>query len=630
MQQNTQHQNTGHGPGVAIALAALGVVFGDIGTSPLYALKECFHASHGIPIVFENVVGILSLIFWSLITVVSLKYIAFIMRADNNGEGGILSLLALTLRTEHKTHWRRGILVAIGLFGAALFFGDGVITPAISVLSAVEGLKIAAPGLDPFILPITVIVLVSLFLIQRHGTASVGAFFGPVMLIWFAALAWLGIINISRHPDVLHLINPLWGLRFIVEHQVIAFIVLGAVVLTVTGGEALYADMGHFGRKPIYRAWFFIVFPALVLNYCGQGALLLADPSAVANPFYLLTPKWAMYPMIGLSTLATVIASQAVISGVFSVTRQAVQLGYLPRFEIQHTSSKEIGQIYIPSINWALLAAIILLVLTFRTSSNLASAYGIAVTMTMICDTILAMVVAYKLWKWHPASVLVVGIPFLTIDFAFFGATSLKIVQGGWVPLMIGITMVTLMSTWKRGRALLFERLSHETMPLNLFVNSIGGGSVQTVPGTAVFMTGSHQYVPHAMLHNMKHNKILHERNVLLTLVTRDIPFVSESERFSLTEISHNFYLITGYYGFKEQPDVPALLGQCHKEGLDFDMMDTSFFLSRERIISRVGPGMSALREKLFIAMSRNAGAATDFFQIPTNRVVELGTQIEL
>lgn len=616
-------------PGIALALGALGVVFGDIGTSPLYALKECFHAGHGIPISFENVVGILSLIFWSLVTVVSLKYVAFIMRADNNGEGGILSLLALALRSEQRKTWRRSLLIAVGLFGAALFFGDGMITPAISVLSAVEGIKVAAPALDPYVIPITILVLVSLFFIQRHGTASVGAFFGPVMLVWFLTLAWLGIININRHPDVLHLINPVWALRFILEQQVIAFVVMGAVVLTVTGGEALYADMGHFGRKPIHRAWFFVVFPALVLNYCGQGALLLADPTAVENPFYLLAPDWALYPMIGLATLATVIASQAVISGVFSVTRQAVQLGYLPRMEIQHTSSKEIGQIYIPSINWALLAAIILLVLTFQTSSNLASAYGIAVTMTMICDTFLAMFVAYRLWKWKPVSILLVGIPFLAVDMAFFGATSLKIVQGGWVPLTIGIVMVTLMSTWKRGRSLLFERLAQETMPLNLFVNSIGGDSVQTVPGTAVFMTGSHQYVPHAMLHNMKHNKILHERNVLLTLVTRDIPFVSDDDRFLITEVAHNFYLITGYYGFKEQPDVPALLAQCHRMGLEFDMMDTSFFLSRERIISSV-PGLTGWRRKLFVAMSRNAGAATDFFQIPTNRVVELGTQVEL
>ncbi|MDP2226268.1 MAG: potassium transporter Kup [Moraxellaceae bacterium] len=632
MQASVNVDGHARSSGLALTLGALGVVFGDIGTSPLYALKECFHSSHGIPIVFENVVGILSVIFWSLIIVVSLKYIAFIMRANNNGEGGIMALLALTLRADHSKPWRRSLLIAVGLFGAALFYGDGIITPAISVLSAVEGLKLAAPGLEPFVLPITIAVLFSLFFIQRHGTASVGSFFGPIMLVWFSTLAVLGLINISRHPDILHLINPLWALRFFMEHQVIAFVTLGAVVLTVTGGEALYADMGHFGRGPIQRAWFFLVFPALMLNYCGQGALLLADPTAVENPFYLLAPDWALYPMIGLSTLATVIASQAVISGVFSITRQAVQLGYLPRFEIQHTSSKEIGQIYIPSMNWALLAAIVLLVLTFKSSSNLASAYGIAVTMTMICDTILAMVVAYKMWKWKPISVVLIGLPLIIVDLAFFGATSLKVLQGGWFPLLIGLVMFTLMSTWKRGRKLLGDRLANETMPLGLFVNSIGGAgaSVQTVPGTAVFMTGSHRYVPHAMLHNMKHNKIVHERNVLLTLVTRDIPFVDESARLEVSEIAHNFFLITGYYGFKEQPDVPALLASCQEKGMTFDMMDTSFFLSRERVVASVGPGMARWREKLFVGMSRNAGAATDFFQIPTNRVVELGTQVEL
>jgi KUP system potassium uptake protein len=388
--------------------------------------------------------------------------------------------------------------------------------------------------------------------------------------------------------------------------------------------------MGHFGRRPIRLAWFYMVFPALLLNYCGQGALLLTNPAAIENPFYLLAPAWALIPLVVLSTVAAVVASQAVISGVFSIARQAVQLGYLPRFDIQHTSSKEIGQIYIPAINWALLACIILLVLTFKSSSNLASAYGIAVTLTMICDTILAVVVARKLWKWRPAAAAAIAVPFLLVDFAFFGATSLKILQGGWFPLVIGLVVFIIMSTWKRGRELLFERLNHETMPLNLFINSIGGGSVTTVPGTAVFMTGSHTYVPHAMLHNMKHNKILHERNVLLTLITRDIPFVSEAERIVVVQISHNFYLITGHYGFKEQPDVPQLLADCANQGMSFDMMDTSFFLSRERIIASVAPGMALWREKLFVGMSRNAAAATDFFQIPTNRVVELGTQVEI
>jgi KUP system potassium uptake protein len=613
-----------------LTLGALGVVFGDIGTSTLYSLRECFHH---VEMNHNNVLGIISLILWSITAIVSCKYIAFIMRADNNGEGGIMALLALTLRGQYRSSHTRMVLLGIGIFGAALFFGDGIITPAISVLSAVEGLKIVTPSLTPYVLPVTIGVLISLFMIQRKGTGSVGIFFGPVMTVWFITLAVLGIINIVHYPSVLQAISPLWALNFVLEHRLIALITLGAVVLTVTGGEALYADMGHFGRKPIRLAWFFMVFPALLLNYCGQGALLLTDSHAIENPFFRLAPKWGMMGLVVLATIATVIASQSVISGVFSITRQAVQLGYLPRFDIQHTSTREIGQIYVPAINWVLLSAIIVLVLSFKTSDNLASAYGVAVTLTMICDTLLAMVVAYKLWRWHPLLAAVVITPMLLIDLAFFSATSTKVVQGGgWVPLLIGLLAFTVMSTWKRGRAMLFDRLSNETMPLGLFVNSIGGAgsTVQIVPGTAVFMTGSHKYVPHAMLHNMKHNKILHERNVLLTLVTRDIPFVDDSERLIVSEIAHNFFLITGYYGFKEQPDVPALLARCAEQNLLFDMMDTSFFLSRERIIATPAPGMALWREKLFVAMSRNAAAATDFFQIPTNRVVELGTQVEL
>ncbi len=453
------HGASSRTPLSALTLGALGVVFGDIGTSPLYALKECFHASHGIAITQDNVLGILSLIFWSITVVVSLKYIAFIMRADNNGEGGIMALLALSLRNKGLVGWQRKLLVTIGLFGAALFFGDGIITPAISVLSAVEGLNVAAPGLDRFILPITIAVLCSLFMIQRHGTASVGKLFGPVMLVWFSTLALLGILNIAQHPDVLRLINPMWAAGFIGEHPLIAFITLGAVVLTVTGGEALYADMGHFGRKPINLAWFGLVFPALILNYCGQGALLLAHPESINNPFYQLAPDAFVIPLIMLATLATVIASQAVISGVFSIARQAVQLGYLPRFEIQHTSAKEIGQIYIPLLNWILLASIIVLVLMFKSSSNLASAYGIAVTMTMICDTLLAGFVAVTLWGWSRWLAVLVATPFLMADFAFFGATSLKIMQGGWFPLLIGMMAFTVMITWKEGREILFSKL---------------------------------------------------------------------------------------------------------------------------------------------------------------------------
>lgn len=630
MQATEQH---GHKSSTAaLTFGALGVVFGDIGTSPLYALKECFNPAHGIPLNHDNVLGILSLIFWAITIVVSIKYLLFIMRADNNGEGGIMALLALTLRNEQRHPRRRLALIVIGLFGAALFFGDGIITPAISVLSAVEGLQVAAPGLSPFVVPVTIAVLIALFMMQRHGTGSMGKLFGPIMFLWFSTLAVLGLIEASQYPHVLEAANPAWAWRFMTEHQMMAFIAFGAVVLTITGGEALYTDMGHFGRKPIKLAWFYMVFPALLLNYAGQGALLLKNPAAVSNPFFMLAPDWALYPMIILATLAAVIASQAVISGVFSITRQAVQLGYLPRFDIQHTSTREIGQIYIPAMNWGLLAAILVLVLAFRSSGNLAGAYGFSVTLTMICDVILAAVVARTLWKWHPLAIAALVIPLLAVDIAFFSAASLKLLQGGWVPLLIGVTLFTVMSTWKRGRELLFQRLSTETMPLGLFVNSIGGAgaSVQTVPGTAVFMTGSHKYVPHAMLHNMKHNKILHERNVLLTLVTHDIPFVAESERVTVSQIAHNFFLITGHYGFKEQPDVPALLADCAPQGLEFDMMDTSFFLSRERIIATPAPGMAMWREKLFVGMSRNAAAATDFFQIPTNRVVELGTQVEL
>lgn len=614
-----------------LTLGALGVVFGDIGTSPLYALRECFHPSHGIALTEHNVFGILSLIFWSLTIVVSLKYIAFIMRADNNGEGGIMALLALTLRGGPSKSRRRRLLVTVGIFGAALFFGDGIITPAISVLSAIEGLSLATPIFDPYIIPITLAVLFGLFAIQRHGTASVGRLFGPVIVLWFATLGGLGLVQIFQHPEVLAAINPAYALDFVLANKMAAFIALGAVVLTVTGGEALYADMGHFGRKPIRLAWFYVVLPGLFLNYCGQGALLLHDPGAVENPFFRLAPPFLLYPLIALATAATVIASQAVISGVFSIARQAIQLGYLPRIPIQHTSTEEIGQIYIPQLNWALFGAIVILVLLFKTSSNLAAAYGIAVTLTMICDTLLASVIAYRLWRWHPAVALAVAAPLLLVDFAFFGATSMKILQGGWFPLLIGAAVFTLMATWKRGREILFDRLNRETMSLASFIDSIATGEGLTiVPGTAVFMTGSHQHVPHALLHNMKHNKVLHERVVLLTLVTLDVPFIDDAERVKIEPIAHNFYLITGHYGFKEQPNVPELLAQCGAFGLRFDMMDTSFFLSRETLIPSVAPGMAIWREKLFVAMSRNSATATDFFQIPTNRVVELGTQIEL
>lgn len=616
----------------ALSLGALGVVFGDIGTSPLYALKECFDASHGLEPSLDNVLGILSLIFWSLTIIVSLKYIAFIMRADNNGEGGIMALLALTLRTESGASHRRLFLVTVGIFGAALFFGDGIITPAISVLSAVEGLGHVNAGFDAFIIPITITVLAVLFLIQRKGTGSVGVFFGPIMLVWFVSLGVLGFLKILEYPETLQSIHPIHAYHFVMAHKAIAFITMGAVVLTVTGGEALYADMGHFGRRPIRLTWFFVVLPALYLNYCGQGAMLLHDSGATESPFFHLVPSIALLPMIVLSTLATVIASQAVISGVFSIARQAVQLGYLPRMDIQHTSSREIGQIYIPLLNWLLFGSIVLLVLSFKSSSNLASAYGIAVTMTMICDTILAMVVAWRLWRWHPALALLVALPFLALDFVFFSATSLKIMQGGWFPLLMGIVAFTVMFTWKRGRVILAERLREQTMPLDMFLSSLqmGDSGLTVVPGTAVFMVATHRNVPHALLHNIKHNKVIHERIVMLTLVTQDIPFVRDEDRVVIEPVGNNFFLITGYYGFKEQPDVPALLKLCTAAGLHFEMMETSFFLSRETLIAGKKPGMPPWREKLFVAMSRNAATATDFFHLPTNRVVELGAQVEI
>ena len=614
---------------IALTAGALGVVFGDIGTSPLYALKVCFQMGH-LEIGHDNVVGILSLIFWSLTLIISLKYIAFIMRADNNGEGGIMALLALALRAQYRHAWLRPVVVAIGLFGAALFFGDGMITPAISVLSAVEGLQIAAPQLQNFVIPITIAILVGLFMIQRHGTASVGKLFGPVMLVWFLTLAALGIRGILHTPTILELVNPYWALHFIAGNPVTAFVTLSAVVLTITGGEALYADMGHFGRKPIRHAWFLAVFPALMLNYAGQGALLLSDPEAIANPFYSLAPDWALLPLVVLATMAAVTASQAVITGVFSIARQAMLLGYLPRFEVRHTSAREMGQIYMPFFNWTLLATIILLVLTFRSSDNLAATYGIAVTMTMICDVLLMVVVAHKLWGWRPGLAILFVLPFLLVDLAFFAATTLKIIQGGWFPLFVGFSAFFIMATWKRGRHILGERLSAETMPLNLFINSIGAGVGQTVPGTAIFMTGSHQYVPHALLHNLKHNKIIHERNVLLTMVIRDVPFVEDAQRLSIEQVAHEFYLVTAAYGFKEQPDIPELFKLSATQGMAFDMMDTSFFMSRERIIPAGRHGMSRWREKIYVMMARNASAATDFFHIPSNRVVEMGTQVVL
>ncbi|EXW84923.1 potassium uptake protein [Acinetobacter baumannii 44467_1] len=614
----------------ATALAALGVVFGDIGTSPLYALKESFHAAHGLGIQPENVLGILSIIFWCLMLIISIKYVAIVMRADNNGEGGIMALLALNLRKAKIADNKKIYMIAIGFIGASLFFGDGIITPAISVLSAVEGLSIATDVFDPFIMPIAIAIIVTLFLVQKHGTAFVGKFFGPITLVWFLSLGILGIHSVIQTPVVLGMFSPHWAIQFIYHHPIMTFFVMGAVVLTVTGGEALYADMGHFGPVPIRLAWFFVVLPCLVLNYAGQGALLLRDPAEIENPFYLLVPQWALYPMIIMATMATVIASQAVISGVFSLARQAIQLGYLPRLSIKHTSESEEGQIYVPFLNWLLLIAIIILILIFKTSSNLASAYGLAVTLTMLCDTILVAVFIYSAWKWSLPKVLLLIIPFFILESVLVGATSLKILSGGWGPLLIGAIAVTILMTWKRGRELTFAKLEHDTLSLDLFVKSIGN-SVHWVPGDAVFMTGTPNVVPHAMLHNIKHNKVLHQRNILVTVVIEDVPFVAPEERITTETLAEHFFRIKIFYGFKDEMNVPKALMQAYEQlGLEYDLMHISFFISRDRIVHSVGDGMSPWREKLFISMQRNTSPVSDFYQIPTNRVVELGSQIEI
>ena len=614
-----------------LTLAALGIVYGDIGTSPLYSIKEVFGgAHHPVPITPENVLGILSLFFWSLIIVVTIKYVAFIMRANNKGEGGIIALMTLALQKGTPGTWQQKLLVMLGLFGAALFYGDGVITPAISVLSAVEGLEIITPAFKPYILPISLAILIGLFVFQRKGTASVGSLFGPVMVLWFAVLAAFGGLAIVENPSVLAAINPFHAYRFVLGNSMLGFFALGAVVLCITGAEALYADMGHFGAKPIQYAWLGYVMPALLINYFGQGALLLADPSAIENPFYLLAPEWARYPLVILATVATVIASQAVISGAFSITQQAIQLGYTPRLEIQHTSEKEMGQIYLPAINWLLLLSIIALVIEFGSSSNLAAAYGIAVTGTMLITNILAIAVAVHLWNWSPARAILGALPFICIDLGFFLANSVKIPDGGWFPLAFGLGVFILLTTWKRGRELLGLRLAADAMELKPFVASIVEGGVERVNGTAVFMTPNPENVPHALLHSLKHYKTLHEQVVILSVRVFDVPYVPDVDRVEVRHLDGNFSQVTVQYGFKDEPDIPLALGLCAEAGLRLDMMDTSFFLGRETLIPKLGSDMAYWRELLFIAMFRNAGSATAFFKIPSNRVVELGSQVVL
>lgn len=620
-----------HGGQLAtITIAAIGVVYGDIGTSPLYAMRECFSGSYAVLPTRDNVLGILSLIFWSLIIVISIKYIIFVMRADNRGEGGILALMALVLHHFGGTDRQRHRLIMMGLFGATLFYGDGVITPAISVLSAVEGLHLATPVLTPYVIPITVLILVGLFALQSHGTARVGAFFGPVMLLWFAILALLGLINMMKAPQVLAAFDPEYAMRFFATNRGHGFLVLGAVFLVMTGGEALYADMGHFGKLPIRLAWFTLVLPAILLNYLGQGALLLSNPDAIANPFYLLAPSWALYPLVALATIATVIASQAVISGVFSMTRQAVQLGFCPHIEIRHTSASEIGQIYLPGANWGLLIGVLVLVLGFESSSNLAAAYGIAVTITMVITTLLVLVLARRAWGWNGFKLGLGIVFFLLVDLTFFSANALKIGHGGWIALLIGAVIFTLMVTWKDGRALLNQRLRENAMPLDLFLQSLTRGSTLRVPGTAVFLTSTPDGVPNALLHNLKHNKVVHERLVLLTVVTEEIPRVEDRDRVTVHCLGSNTYRIIIRYGFTEDPDLPHALALCEPYGLSFEMMDTTFFLGRATLIPTDRAGMALWRERLFANMFRTATRPMDFFRIPYNRVVELGTQVEL
>ena len=617
--------------GVAgLAVGAIGIVFGDIGTSPLYAFKEAFGGTHHVALTHDNVLGVLSLMVWSLFLIVTVKYVTFMMRADNRGEGGIMALMALVRRTLEPRRRNTWVLVTLGMFGAALFYGDGMITPAISVLSAVEGLEVATPLLRPYVIPLTLIVLTGLFLFQQMGTSHVARLFGPVMVLWFAVLAVLGVMNIAKQVSVLAAINPYYAVQFFTENGWAGFLTLGAVVLAVTGAEALYADMGHFGKRPIRLAWLWFVFPALVLNYFGQGALILNQPAAIQHPFFHLAPDWALYPMVGLATLATVIASQAVISGAYSLTRQAIQLGYCPRLMIEHTSEREIGQVYLPWVNWGLYFAVVGLVLGFGSSSNLAGAYGIAVTGTMAIDSILIYVVMRDLWRWPTPVCALISAVFLTVDLSYFTANIVKILVGGWFPVVVGIAVYTLLATWKRGREILFQRLRPGAIALEPFINSITEHPPVRVPGTAVFLTATQEGVPHALLHNLNHNKVLHERVLLLTVRAEDIPHVPDAQRVEVAPLSNEFYRLTVHYGFKDEPDLPRALELAKSQGLDFNMMETSFFLSRQTLVPTQAPGMALWREKLFAAMSRNAASATVFFKIPTNRVVELGTRIEL
>ncbi|MYN01278.1 potassium transporter Kup [Pseudoduganella sp. DS3] len=615
----------------ALTLAAIGIVYGDIGTSPLYTLKTVFDPSHGLALNQANLLGIISLIFWSLTLIVSLKYVSLVLRADNRGEGGIMALMALALNSVHKAapNWHFPLLL-IGTFGATMFYGDSVITPAISVLGAIEGLEVAAPALEKYVVPLTIVVLLTLYSVQRHGTAGIGRFFGPIMTLWFAALAIMGVINIVETPAILEALNPYHAAVFMRENGFIAFVALGAVVLAITGAEALYADMGHFGKRPIRLAWFWIAFPALVLNYLGQGALLIRNPEAIANPFYNQLGAWSVYPLVILSTAAAVIASQATISGTFSMTKQAIALGMLPRMRVQHTSESEMGQIYIPVVNWLQLIVVLIAVIGFQNSDDLAGAYGIAVTATMLATTILTFFVIR--YRWHLPLVVCFGATgfFILMDIMLFSSSALKLFHGGWFPLLLGTALFTTMLTWRTGRELVFKNLEKHAIPLEEFLRSLFMAPPTRVPGTAVFLRGESDGVPHALLHNLSHNKVLHERVVFFTVHIVEEPYVAPEEQVRVTPLGHECYQLNINYGFKDEPDVPAIMALCEEKGLKFEMMETSFFIARQTVISAPGAGMAPWREHLFVAMSRNARAAADYYQIPPNRVIELGTQVEI
>jgi KUP system potassium uptake protein len=624
---STEHKKSGL---AGLTLAAVGIVYGDIGTSPLYTMKAVFDPEHGLALSAPNLIGIVSLILWGLILILSLKYVTLVLRANNRGEGGIMALMALALNSVTKhSRWYFPLMV-LGVFGATMFYGDSVITPAISVLGAIEGLEVAAPGLANWVVPISVVVLIGLYSVQRKGTAGIARYFGPVMIVWFIALAIMGAINIFKAPAILAALNPFNALRFMLENRFIGFMSLGAVVLAFTGAEALYADMGHFGKKPIRTAWFLVTFPALALNYLGQGALLINQPGAIANPFYNQLGSWSIYPLVLLSTMAAVIASQATISGTFSMTKQAIALGLLPRMRVTHTSEHEIGQIYIPAVNWLQLVVVLIAVLHFQSSDAMAGAYGIAVTATMFCSTILTFFVTR--YRWHMPLALCFGATgfFMIMDIMLFSSSSMKLLHGGWFPLLLGSILFTGMMTWKRGRALVFENLQKHAIPLEDFLQSLFVAPPTRVYGTAIFLRGESDGVPHALLHNLSHNKVLHERVVFLTVHMTEEPWVPEAEQAKVVELGHNCFQVNVSYGFKDEPDIPKVLRSCAAQGLEFEMMETSFFIARQTVISTPGAGMAPWREHLYVAMSRNARGAADYYQIPTNRVIELGTQVEI